>query len=135
MAYYGRYLVYNRDDNVSSNVSIYDTRKQKDIKVTDAVGSRWATDLDNNKIVYIDGGGYGDLYVYNINTKQTDLITQHAAVPKISGKYIVWYISTGSGVYDIRAYDLSKKQLVDIPNPENASRQTPDIDGNSILYP
>lgn len=134
ISYDGRYLVYNRYDNISYNVSVYDTVKKVNLDVTDGTGSRWATDFDNNTIVYIDGGGYGDLYTYNIKNKNRTLIAHNAAVPKISGKYIVWYISTGSGIYDIQAYDLKKKQLINIPNPDNASRSSPDIYGNKVVF-
>jgi len=108
ISYDGRYLVYNRYDNISYNVSAYDTVKKVDLKVTDGAGSRFATDFDDNKIVYVDGYGYGDLYVYDIDTKKKKLIAQNASVPKISGRYIVWYINNGS--YDIRAYDLKKRR-------------------------
>ena len=43
IAYDGRYLVYNSYDNVSYNVNIYDTKKNKNIPVTEGVGSRGAT--------------------------------------------------------------------------------------------
>lgn len=132
ISYDGRYLIYNRYDNVSYNVSVYDTVKKVNLNITDDAGSRFATDFDNNTIVYIDDGAYGDLYTYNIKSKNSTLIAQNAAVPRISGRYIVWY--TNSGSYDIRAYDLIKKEMVDIPNPENASRSSPDIDNNKIVY-
>lgn len=134
VAFNGRYIVYDSYDNVNYNVRIYDTKTLEDFAVSDTAVSRYATDIDGNTIAYIEGGGYGDLYLYDINQKASTFIAHNAAVPKISGNTIVWYISAGSGTYDIKVFDLVKKTLIDIPNPNNASRSVPDIDGNKIVY-
>jgi len=134
IGYDGRYIAYNRYDGISYNVTAYDIENNENILVTDNVGSRWATDFDGKTIVYIDGGAVGDLYTYDLNNKRKTLIAHLAAVPHISRNYIVWYTSVSGGLYDIRAYDLVKNKYIDIPNPENANRSSPDVHGDKIIY-
>jgi hypothetical protein len=134
VGYNGRYIVYDSYDNINYNVRIYDTQNNIDFPVSNSPISRYATDFDNNKIAYIEGGGYGDLYIYDINKKNSAFIAHDAAVPRISVNKVVWYISTGSGTYDIKAYDLVKNAYIDIPNPNNVDRSVPDIEGNNIVF-
>ena len=134
VGYDGRYIVYNRYDGISYNVAAYDTENNENILVTDSVGSRWATDFDNKTIVYIDGDAIGDLYIYDLNNKRKTLIAHLAAVPRISGNYVVWYTGSSSGLYDIRTYNLVKNNYIDIPNPETANRSSPDVYGDEIIY-
>src|SRR3989344_1870029 len=74
VAYDGRYIVYNRFEDVVSNVNVYDTLKKENISVTEGNGSRWATDYDNNTVVYIDGGACGKLYAYSLQNNNSKLI-------------------------------------------------------------
>jgi hypothetical protein len=130
----GRYLVYDSYDGTSYNVRYYDLKRNKDESITEGVGSRLASDLDEGRVAYIDGYATGNLNVYDIDTKKTISVAQNASVPRISGEYLTWYTSTTTLPYDIRVFDLIKHRLIDIPNPEDAVRSSPDINGHDLVY-
>ena len=53
--YDGRYLVYIRADNENLfDVAAYDIEEEKDMKITDSLGSQWPTDYDNKTIPFKD---------------------------------------------------------------------------------
>jgi len=133
-AYDGKYLVYdtyNLTDGYKTFVWDLDTDNKT--VLPGESNSFTSYDLDQGNIVYLDNdGGTGDIYVYNIDSKTKKYIDRGAA-PRISGNYIAWYDGGGSG-YIIKAYNISSDQFVIIPNPDNASRQTPDVYGNKIVF-
>lgn len=133
VAYDGRYLVYNSYDDVSYNVNAYDMKENKNIFVTEGVGSRWAYDFDNNTVVYLDGGACGKLFAYHLFTKENVLINELACGgANISNDMVVWTsaIPNGSSVY---AYDLRSKKRYIISAGEG-NRSVPDIYNNTVIW-
>lgn len=133
-AYDGKYLVYDTYSLANGyKAFVWDLDTNEHTVLPGESNSFTAYDLNQGNIVYMDNdSGTGDIYVYNIVTKVKRYI-DHGAVPRISGNYVTWYNGGGSG-YIIKAYDISTEQFINIPNPDNASRQTPDVYGNKIVF-
>lgn len=132
-AYDGRYLVWDSYDNISSNVNVYDTKKNKNIAVTEGIGSRRTADYENKLLLYIEGGGCGKLYTYNLITSERKLITEQVCnTANISERFIVWgyAVPNGSGIF---GYDLKTDTKYDIATG-SGYRSSPDIFENKIIW-
>ncbi len=134
IAYDGRYLVYNTySETRGYNVRVYDMRRNKDIVVTDEIGSNWATDYDQNTVVYIKGGACGTLYAFDARLQRKTLITESACGPaRISGSIVVWGYAApgGSNIY---GYDLRRNRQFDIATA-NGIQESPDIYDNTVVW-
>jgi len=111
------------------DVRVYDTRSGEDILVAGGPGTQMGGEIEDGKVVYLDGYGAGDLYVYDLRKKTSQFIDHNASVPRMSNGRVTWYSGT-----DIKLYDLRRGNFVDIPNPEGAARSTPQIYKNSLIY-
>ncbi len=101
-------------------------------------------DLRNNPVGYqktdwnrFDSNGKGDIYMYDLATKQETRITTGTTVteyqgPKIQGDKIVW-TDVRSGNHDIYMYDLTTKQEKGIA-VNSWTEWLPYIYGNKIVW-
>lgn len=133
VAYDGRYLVYNRYDDISYNVSVYDTLTKKNINITDGIGSRWATDFDDKVVVYIDGGACGKLYAYNILTEEKKLITEQVCGNANISKNVIAWSGPASGGFGIWTYNLKQERQYEVVTGSGYS-SSPDIYDNNVIW-
>lgn len=132
--YNGRFVLYTEyvgDEDPANpyDLRAYDVRRGRDLLVAGGPGAQMGGKIDGNKIVYVDGYGTGDLYVYDLSREASMLIDHNASVPRVSGEYVVWYSGT-----DIKLYNLREDDFVDIPNPEGAARSVPEIYDGLVVY-
>lgn len=133
VAYDGRYVVYNRYDNISYNVSVYDTKDKQVINVAEGEGSRWATDYDNKTIVYVDGGACGKLYSYNLQKKVNKLISETVCGnARISKNKIVWG-GPASGGYGIWTFNTKNEKTYEV-KAGSGHTSSPDINDNNVIW-
>lgn len=130
----GKELIYNQyTDEKAYDVWVYDMETEKEYAITDSSGTQMASDIYHQYVVYLDGYGSGDLYLYDLNKETSQYISSNAAEPKIDGNYIVWYTSGPYG-YDVNVYDYKKDEMVEIPNPDEVSREWANIDNAKVSY-
>lgn len=131
------YVLYNHilPGGDYKEIRVLDLRTNEDYKVLDATVYLSATSLYHDKFTYLHDGADGDLYVYDLKTKQSQLIDNgYCSGPKIYGNYIAWTISTGPGWYDVKAFDLVKNQFINLPPvPEGSFRSLVDFYKGQVI--
>jgi hypothetical protein len=136
---FGSYLVYTEDtgnpiDKSDARLLNYETGK--DILIAGGPGNQSGGDIYDELVTYINVGnnGFGDLYVYHIGTGEREFIDSNVAQPRIWGHNVVWYYHLGSGHYNIKGYNLQKKEFFEISSVNNGYQQTPDINGFDVVW-
>jgi beta propeller repeat protein len=112
---------------------VYNIKTGKDIEVgsgDNVVGGA----LFGNIALYVDGTSFGDLYLYNLNTKKKKLITNNVSNPKIWGDKIVWTYNCGGGNYGIKGYNISRQKLFDISPVNDCNQGAPDIYNDTVVW-
>jgi hypothetical protein len=82
----------------------------------------------------VGNDGFGDLYVYHIRTGEREFIDSNVARPRIWDHNVVWYYGLGSGYYNIKGYNLQKREFFEISSVNNGYQQTPDINGFDVVW-
>jgi beta propeller repeat protein len=136
---FGSYLVYTedtRDPTDESDVRLLNYETGEDILIAGGPGKQSGGGIYGDLVTYRTnvGGGFGDLHVYNIRTGAREFIDSNAGQPRIWGHNIVWPYPLGSGRYNIKGYDLRRREFFEISSVNNGYQSMPDIKGSWVVW-
>jgi len=136
---FGSYLVYTedtKDPTDESDVRLLNYETGEDILIAGGPGKQSGGGIYGDLVTYRTNvsGGFGDLYVYNIRTGETEFIDSNADNPRIWGHNVVWTYRVGSGRYNIKGYNLEKREFFEISSVNNGYQSMPDICGSYVVW-
>jgi hypothetical protein len=123
----GRYIAWESNNSYESNIILYDLQRSTSINVTN-YRNNVMPQLDGQylvwKVLADNDNSQEQIYLYNIATQETNLISTHPNIGslKIKNGYIAWSATDAQGEEEIYLYDIVLKKRRRITNnniPDN----------------
>jgi beta propeller repeat protein len=125
-------LIYN--DESDGRIHFYHLNNHTDTALLDLPAGAQALSIDNQILLYQLGSGYGQIFVYNLDTQENILLSNRGARGKISYPFVSWDIDLGAGWVDFVVYNLESQQYITIPKPDNTIRNWTDLNQHRLAY-
>ncbi len=130
---WGNKIVYSDESVYPPALRVFDITTGLETEVVSNTTYGQAA-IFGNRVLYVEGRGFGDLYVYNLDSKERKFISSNVNLPSIWDNTVVWTYGMGSGLYGIRGYELLKEEFFDISAVNDGYQSSPQIHKQTVVW-